>query len=48
MDRGGWTQKVVQSLESEELPEAHGSVASGLYVIAIEPEWFIYRFEYQE
>jgi hypothetical protein len=44
----GWTQTVVASLESAKLPQENGSVASDLYVVAIEPEWFVYRFEYQE
>ena len=46
--RPGWTQKVVASLDGAKLPQEKGSLASGLYVVAIEPEWFIYRFEYQE
>ena len=45
----GWPQQtVVVSLDSAKLPQERGSVASGLYVIAIEPEWFIYRFEIEE
>jgi|SRR5450631_818435 len=44
----GWTQTVVSSLVSAKLPQEKGAVASGLYVVPIEPEWFIYRFEYQE
>jgi hypothetical protein len=44
----GWKQTVVASLESAKLPQENGSVASGLYVVPIEPEWFTYRFEYQE
>jgi hypothetical protein len=44
----GWTQTVVPSLDSANLPKEKGAVASGLYVVPIEPEWFIYRFEYQE
>ena len=44
----GWTQTVVSSLDSTKLPQENGSVATGLYVVAIEPEWFIFRFEYQE
>jgi hypothetical protein len=44
----GWTQIPVTSLSSEKLPQDRGAVATGLYVVAIEPEWFIYRFEYQE
>jgi len=43
-----WTQTVVTSLDSAKLPQEKGAVASGLYVVPIEPEWFIYRFEYQE
>jgi len=46
--RGEWTHTVVTSLDSDKLPQENGSVASGLYVVTIEPEWFIYRFEYQE
>jgi hypothetical protein len=44
----GWMQTVVTSLDSAKLPQEKGAVASGLYVVPIEPEWFIYRFEYQE
>ena len=44
----GWTQTVVTSLDSAKLPQEKGAVASGLYVVPIEPEWFIYRLEYQE
>jgi hypothetical protein len=39
---------VVTSLDSAKLPQEHGAVADGLYVVPIEPQWFIYRFEYQE
>lgn len=46
--RPGWVQSVVTSLESDKLPQEHGSVATGLYVVAVEPEWFIFRFEYRE
>jgi hypothetical protein len=42
------TQTVVTSLNSAKLPQAKGGVASGLYVVPIEPEWFVYRYEYQE
>jgi hypothetical protein len=44
----GWTQTEVKSLGDDELPRENGKVASGLYVISIEPEWYIYRFECQE
>jgi hypothetical protein len=44
----GWTQTVVTSLDSAKLPQEKGTVATGLYVVPIEPEWFIYRLEYQE
>lgn len=44
----GWTQTVVASLDSAKLPQENNSIASGLYVVAIEPEWFIYRLEIQE
>jgi hypothetical protein len=43
-----WTQTVVTSLDSAKLPQEKGAVATGLYVVPIEPEWFIYRFEYRE
>ena len=46
--RGGWEQTVVASLETAKLPQEKGAVATGLYVVPIEPQWFIYRFEYQE
>jgi hypothetical protein len=45
---GGWQQTEVASLDSSKLPQENGSVASGLYVVSVEPKWFIYRFEYQE
>jgi hypothetical protein len=41
-------QTVVTSLDSAKLPQEKGNVASGLYVVPIEPEWFVYRYEYQE
>jgi hypothetical protein len=41
-------QTVVSSLDSAKLPQEKGTVASGLYVVPIEPEWFVYRYEYQE
>lgn len=44
----GWEQTAVTSLDSAKLPHENGAVATGLYVVPIEPEWFIYRFEYQE
>lgn len=44
----GWTQTLVASLKSVSLPQENGSVASGLYVVPIEPNWFIYRLEIQE
>jgi hypothetical protein len=48
VSRPGWTQTMVASLESVGLPQENGSVASGLYVVPIEPEWFIYRLEIRE
>jgi hypothetical protein len=47
-ESSGWEATVVTSLDSAKLPQEKGAVASGLYVVPIEPEWFIYRFEYQE
>ncbi len=44
----GWTQQLVDSLESAKLPQEGGGVASGLYVVPIEPNWYVYRFEYRE
>jgi hypothetical protein len=44
----GWEHIVVTSLDNAKLPQQNGAVATGLYVVPIEPEWFIYRFEYQE
>lgn len=46
--RPGWVPILVSSLDSRNLPHENGSVASGLYVVRLEPEWFIYRFEYRE
>jgi len=45
---GGWVPKLVSSLDSENLPKEKGAVASGLYVIQLEPEWSIYRLETQD
>jgi len=45
---GGWEQTAVTSLDSAKLPLENGAVATGLYVVSIEPEWFIYRLEYRE
>jgi hypothetical protein len=44
----GWDYTIVTSLDSTKLPQEHGAVATGMYVVPVEPEWFIYRFEYQE
>jgi len=44
----GWRHTVVASLDSAKLPQKNGSVATGLYVVPIEQDWFIYRFEYRE
>jgi hypothetical protein len=44
----GWTHTVVSSLDSATLPHEKGAVASGLYVVPIEAEWYVYRFEYRE
>lgn len=46
--RSGWEQTIVKSLDSARLPQELGVVATGLYVVPIEPDWFIYRLEYQE
>lgn len=43
-----WQPTVVTSLDNAKLPQEKGAVASGRYVIPIEPEWFVYRSEYQE
>jgi hypothetical protein len=44
----GWKQTAVISLDSAKLPHENGAVGTGLYVVPVEPEWFIYRLEYQE
>jgi hypothetical protein len=44
----GWKQTVVASLASAKLPQENGAVATGLFVVPVEPKWFIHRFEYQE
>ena len=46
--RTGWMPKLVKSLDSNDLPQTNGSINDGLYVVQIEPEWFIYRSEYHE
>lgn len=43
----GWTPIPVNSLDSKALPRENGHIADGLYVVQLEPEWFIYRFEYR-
>lgn len=47
-DPSGWEQTAVTSLDDAKLPQENGAVATGLYVVPIEPDWFIYRLEYQE
>lgn len=44
----GWEQTAVTSLDSTKFPQENGAVATGLYVVPIEPAWFIYRLDYQE
>jgi hypothetical protein len=44
----GWEHTAVASLDNAKLPQENGGVATGLYVVPIEPEWFVYRFEHQE
>lgn len=46
--QAGWGPIAVKTLRGSELPQDKGSVASGLYEMELEPEWFIYRLEYQE
>jgi len=41
----GWAQQLVPSLQDESLPKEDGRISDGLYVIPVEPEWFIYRLE---
>ena len=43
--RLAWAPKLVNSLESKSLPQERGSVADGLYVVQLEPEWFLYRLQ---
>ncbi len=45
---GGWTPTAVRSLDDAKLPHENGRVATGLYIVPIERDWSIYRFEYQE
>jgi len=40
--------RFVASLATAALPQEHGKVASGYYVVPIEPNWSLYRFEYEE
>jgi hypothetical protein len=44
----GWIPVEVASLEDGRLPQENGSAATGLYVIPMEPDWYVFRFEYQE
>jgi len=46
--RPGLAPTVVPSLESDRLPQENGDVETGLYLVPIEPEWYVYRYEYQE
>jgi len=39
---------VVKSLQDSNLPKENGRVASGYYVVPIDPNWCMYRYEYQE
>ena len=41
----GWTQTIITSLEDSKLPQENHAVATGLYVVPIEPHWFVYRLE---
>jgi hypothetical protein len=43
--RRAWAPKVVNSLESKSLAQEKGSVADGLCVVQLEPEWFLYRLQ---
>jgi hypothetical protein len=38
-----WTPKLVKSLNDESLPKEKGVITDGIYVLALEPKWFIYR-----
>jgi hypothetical protein len=44
--RGEWVPKPVNSLEN--LPANKGTVEDGLYVVKLEPEWFLYRLQINE
>jgi hypothetical protein len=46
--RGGWRPIAVTSLEDDKLPKENGRVATGYYILPIEDNWSVYRFEYQE
>jgi hypothetical protein len=46
--RPGWTPQLVKSLDTKNLPRENGSIADGLYVVQLEPEWFIYRLQTNE
>lgn len=46
--RSGWMPTIVQSLDDDQLPHDKGGVVSGLYILPIDQNWSIYRFEYQE
>jgi hypothetical protein len=45
---GGWMPVPVTSLEDDKLPQENNKVATGYYILPIEPNWSVYRFEYQE
>jgi hypothetical protein len=44
----GMEMRVVSSLANDKLPRENGQIASGTYVIPLEQDWFIYRYEYRE
>jgi predicted membrane protein len=44
----GYAPIAVASLEDEKLPHDKGGIVSGLYIMPIERNWSIYRFEYRE
>jgi hypothetical protein len=44
----GWLPVEVASLEDGRLPQENDSVATGFYVVPMEPDWYVFHFEHQE
>ena len=43
-----WTPGEAKSLADKDLPHSGRSIVDGLYIVPLEPEWYLFRFEYSE